>query len=169
MACAERFPDPAGQVRARLERLRGGPVSRRLPDPATGAERTIEVGPGHLVVMARMLSYAAIGAALLPLVIDEAHSRGNFVPLASQALLIATQLEGAFAMGMHNSVVCSEDVPYYAGSVERAELERSYPGPALYDGMLALCAVGARPGGSRPAPRCARTHRRCSCPAGPIR
>ncbi|TAK55069.1 MAG: alpha/beta fold hydrolase, partial [Gammaproteobacteria bacterium] len=81
-ACAERFPDPAGQFRALLERLRGEPLSLRLPDPATGSERTIRVGPGHLVVMARMLSYAAIGAALLPLVIDEAHSRGNFVPLA---------------------------------------------------------------------------------------
>jgi pimeloyl-ACP methyl ester carboxylesterase len=143
-ACAERFPDPAGQFRALLERLRGEPVSLRLPDPATSAERTIQVGPGHLVVMARMLSYAAIGAALLPLVIDEAHSRGNFVPLASQALMIATQLEGAFAMGMHNSVVCSEDVPHFAGSVERTELERSYLGPALYDGMLALCAVWPR-------------------------
>ena len=91
-----------------------------------------------------MLSYSSVGAALLPLVLDEAHNRGNFVPLASQALLIATQLEGAFAMGMHNSVVCSEDAPHFAGSVERAALERSYLGPALYDGMLALCAVWPR-------------------------
>lgn len=143
-ACAQRFPDPGGQFRALLARLRRAPVPLRLPDPTTGAERSIEVGPGHLVVMARMLSYSAFGAALLPLVIDEAQARGNLVPLAAQALLIASQLEGAFALGMHNSVVCSEDAPRFAGVVERAALEQSYLGTALHDGLLALCAAWPR-------------------------
>ncbi|MBM5811065.1 MAG: alpha/beta fold hydrolase [Gammaproteobacteria bacterium] len=143
-ACAQRFPDPGGQFRALLARLRRAPVSLRLPDPVTGAERDLEVGAGHLVIMARMLSYSGFGAALLPLVIDEAQARGNLVPLAAQALLIANQFEGAFALGMHNSVVCSEDAAHYADDFDRAALEQSYLGSTLYDGLVALCAVWPR-------------------------
>jgi pimeloyl-ACP methyl ester carboxylesterase len=45
---------------------------------------------------------------------------------------------------MHNSVVCSEDAPRFAGAVDRAALEKTYIGPAMYDGMQAICGVWPR-------------------------
>jgi pimeloyl-ACP methyl ester carboxylesterase len=45
------------------------------------------------------------------------------------------------AMGMHHSVVCAEDAPRFAGTVDRTELERSYIGPIMLDGMNAVCEV----------------------------
>ena len=46
---------------------------------------------------------------------------------------------------MHNSVVCSEDVPYYDNSEEgRAPLARTYMGTAQLDGLERICALWPR-------------------------
>jgi pimeloyl-ACP methyl ester carboxylesterase len=80
----------------------------------------------------------------LPLLIHEAATRGNYGPLAAQALMAGEDLERMIAMGMHHSVVCSEDAPRFAGAVERAALEKSYMGPVMVDGMTALCEIWPR-------------------------
>jgi len=44
------------------------------------------------------------------------------------------------AYGMHNTVVCSEDTPFYEGySVNRDLLERSYMGTRSYQGLIDTC------------------------------
>ena len=142
--CNGHFPKLADQFAHVDARLRRGPVTVPLPDPVTGELSSIEVTRNHLVTMTRMLSYSARTAALLPLLIHEAATRGNYGPLAAQALMAGEDLERMIAMGMHNSVVCSEDAPYFAGAVDRAALEKSYIGPVMYDGMKALCEVWPR-------------------------
>jgi pimeloyl-ACP methyl ester carboxylesterase len=94
--------------------------------------------------MARMLTYSARTASLLPLVIHEAATNGNYAPLAAQAEMIGEDLERMIAMGMHHSVVCAEDATRFTGAVERSELERSYIGPIMLDGMTAICDVWPR-------------------------
>ena len=98
----------------------------------------------HLVTMTRMLSYSARTASLLPLLIHEAATRGNYGPLAAQAMMAGEDLERMIAMGMHNSVVCSEDAPLFEGAVDRAALEKTYIGPLMLDGMKAICEVWPR-------------------------
>ncbi len=142
--CNERFRNLADQFARVDARLRRGPVPVQLPDPVTGEISRIEVARNHLVMMTRMLSYSARTASLLPLLIHEAATRGNYGPLAAQALMAGEDLERMIAMGMHNSVVCSEDAPRFAGAVERAALEKSYIGPVMYDGMTAICEIWPR-------------------------
>lgn len=142
--CNERFPRLAGQFARVDERLRRGPVAVSLPDPVTGKIGPIEVTRSHLVTMTRMLSYSARTASLLPLLIHEAATRGNYAPLAAQAMMADEDLEHMIAMGMHNSVVCSEDAPGFEGAVDRSALEKTYIGPVMYDGMMALCEVWPR-------------------------
>lgn len=142
--CKERFPALAEQFARVDARLSRGPVTVSLADPVTAETSAVEVTRGHLIMMTRMLSYSARTASLLPLLIHEAATRGNYAPLAAQALMAGGELERMIAMGMHHSVVCSEDAPHFEGAVDRAALERSYIGPIMYDGMIALCEVWPR-------------------------
>lgn len=142
--CNGRFPGLAAQF-ARLDaRLRQGPVTTWMTDPVEGTASDMQVTRAHLVTMARMLTYSARTASLLPLVIHEAATNGNYAPLAAQAEMLGDELERTIAMGMHHSVVCAEDAPRFAGAVERAELDRSYIGPIMLDGMTAICDVWPR-------------------------
>ncbi len=142
--CNRRFPALAAQF-ARLDaRLRRGPVTTWFTDPVDGTTSDIRVTRAHLVTMARMLSYSARAASLLPLLIHEAATNGNFAPLAAQAEMLGDDLERMIAMGMHHSVVCAEDAPRFAGAVDRVALQRTYIGPIMLDGMTAICEVWPR-------------------------
>src|SRR5688572_33192764 len=89
--CDRRFPALAAQF-ARLEaRLTQRPVTVPLTDPVTGESRRLEVTRAHLVTMARMLTYSPGTASILPLVLHEAATNGNFGPLAAQAEMIGDE------------------------------------------------------------------------------
>jgi pimeloyl-ACP methyl ester carboxylesterase len=92
----------------------------------------------------RLASYSAEQAALLPLALHLARAEGRFQPLASQFLLAMTTYGEVLAYGMHNSVVCSEDVPYFDGHVNRAALARTFLGSAQVDALTAICRVWPR-------------------------
>ena len=144
LECNGLFPALSDQF-ARLDaRLRRGPVVASVPDPVTGEMRRIDVTRNHLITMTRMLSYSARTASLLPLLIHEAATGGNYGPLAAQALMADEDLERMIAMGMHNSVVCSEDTPRFEETVDRRALEKTYIGPAMVDGIRAICEVWPR-------------------------
>ncbi len=139
--CNSRFPDLAAQFAKVDGQLRRAPVTVSMPDPVTGEFRAVKVTRGHLMTMARMLTYAARSASILPLVLHEAATNGNYLPLAAQAEMLGEDLEDMIAMGMHHSVVCAEDAPRFEGAASRAELERSYLGALMLDGMRAICEV----------------------------
>ncbi len=142
--CNGRFPALAAQFATLNARLRRGPVAMRFTDPVTGTAGNIQVTRAHLVTMARMLTYSARAASVLPLVIHEAATNGNYAPLAAQAEMLGEDLERMIAMGMHHSVVCAEDAPRFTGAADRAALERTYIGPIMLDGMTAICEVWPR-------------------------
>jgi pimeloyl-ACP methyl ester carboxylesterase len=142
--CNERFPALAEQFARVDARLKRAPIPVTIADPVTGEIRKLEVTRGHLITMARMLTYSARMASLLPLVLHEAATNGNYAPLAAQAEMIGDDLERMIAMGMHHSVVCAEDAPRFANAVDRAQLERTYLGPLMLDGMTAICDVWPR-------------------------
>jgi len=49
------------------------------------------------------------------------------------------------ATGMHNSVVCAEDVPFFAAlPIDRAQLAATYLGTRQLDGLEAVCRVWPR-------------------------
>ena len=94
-------------------------------------------------MVVRLLSYAPETAALIPLTIDQA-AGGNYGGLAGQATLFGERLTRSINAGMHNSVVCSEDAPYYAkidAELDRAALARTYIGPEQYESLKTLCEL----------------------------
>jgi pimeloyl-ACP methyl ester carboxylesterase len=143
-ACNERFPALAAEFRQIDERLTASPFTLEMPDPVEGEVRAVPVTRAHLVIMARMLTYSARMASLLPLVLHEAGTNGNYLPLAAQGEMLGEELEQMIAMGMHNSVACAEDAPRFDGTVDRDALVQTYIGAIMVDGMRAICEVWPR-------------------------
>ncbi len=144
-ACAERFPTLRDSF-ARIQRqLRDAPVQLVLADPVT-AELTESVfTEEYFSGIVRMFSYAPETVALLPLLIDHAASTGDFAPLAAQTLLVLQELGDSIATGMHNAIVCTEDLPFIDdGDAMRARLGETYLGANTLEYLVEACELWPR-------------------------
>jgi pimeloyl-ACP methyl ester carboxylesterase len=137
--CGRRFPDLPARFGRLLEALTRTPRILEIPDPLTGRDQTTTVTRDQIVAAVRLLSYNSQSIAILPLLLDEA-ARGNLAPLVAQAIMTTRTLADQLWIGMHNSVVCAEDVPFYsAANVDRAALARTYIGTQQLDGLIEIC------------------------------
>jgi len=140
-ACSEHFPDIRGDFRRLRETLAAGPVSVTIPNPVTGEPETIEFGEMHMAATVRLLLYNARSIALLPLTIHAA-ANGDLAPLAGQFQIAIGSLTEQLSIGMHNAVVCTEDVPFIDRStIDRAALDDSYMGPDQLDALTTICSI----------------------------
>ena len=140
-ACRKAFGDVAAHFSELRDRLDAEPVEVRLPNPVSGAFETMSFGRMEFAAAIRLLAYHPSTIALIPLVVDAAW-QGNYVPLAAQYQLTVAELSDALALGMHNSVMCSEDVPYFDDrQIDEAALEASYIGPMQLESLEAMCSV----------------------------
>jgi len=135
-SCRAHFPDPAGDYAALHRRLANQPLKLTATDPETGAPTAVAFGPDELAGTIRLLSYSATTSALIPLLLHEANE-GRVQPLAAQLLMFSRELDVSLAYGMHNSVACSEDVPFFG--LPDPALSRTYLGTTEYDSLIALC------------------------------
>ncbi|HEY2037963.1 MAG TPA: alpha/beta fold hydrolase [Steroidobacteraceae bacterium] len=144
-ACHEHFGDPAADYRQVRDELAGHPVWVDLTDPTSGEPYRLQFTSYHLAMVLHLASYTPELAALLPLDLHEADTSGNYGPLAGQFLLIDRVYGDAIAEGMNDTVVCSEDVPFYrVNAAERAELAKTFLGTSQLDGLEAICKVWPR-------------------------
>jgi len=140
-ACNERFPDVQGSFSLLVEQLRAEPQQLRVPHPSTGRPEDLSFGVNEFAGAIRLLAYRPGSIALMPLLVHEA-ANGNFVPLASQYQMTVLALADALSLGMHNSVMCNEDVPFYdATTIDYAGLEASYMGTFQLEALEAICSV----------------------------
>lgn len=142
--CHARFPELEQAFRRVQQRLRAQPVELEIRDPETAQPQTTTLSYELMVAGIRLLSYRPETAALLPLMITEA-DRGNYAPMAAQSLLSVASMEDALALGMHNAVVCAEDLPFIdARTVDLQALEASYMGSEQYEGLKQICNIWPR-------------------------
>ncbi len=140
--CRQHFGDPSAAYHQVRTALQEQPVDVSLPDPTTAQAARLRFSGLQLASVLRLASYTAEQAALLPLMLNRAAAAADYVPLAAQFLLINRTYDNAVSYGMHNSVVCSEDVPFYRDQqIDRAALARTYLGTAQLDGLRSICAV----------------------------
>jgi pimeloyl-ACP methyl ester carboxylesterase len=144
-ACKAAFGDPFAAVHALHDKLRAQAAQATFPNPKTFQPMDKPVTADTLAGVARLFSYTAETAALLPLSVAQA-AKGNYTPLMGQAQILAGSLDTAMNTGMQLSVVCAED----------ADLLKSDPADAgtilggeIVDAIKAECSVW--PHGSRPA------------------
>ncbi len=140
-ACHARFPTLGEEFAALRARLREAPVEVALSHPLTGRPDSLRFGSNELAGAIRLLSYHPNTIALIPLLIHEA-ANGNLAPIAAQYMQSRDSLADALAVGMHNAVVCTEDVPFIkTDSSARDALEQTYIGPLLLDSMRTACSI----------------------------
>jgi pimeloyl-ACP methyl ester carboxylesterase len=81
---------------------------------------------------------------MLPVLIHRA-TQGALGPLAAQVIMTARQVRHQLATGMQNTVICSEDVPFYgAANVDRAALAKTYQGTDQVDAFEEICRIWPR-------------------------
>jgi pimeloyl-ACP methyl ester carboxylesterase len=143
-ACTERFGDSAADYHAVRDVLKLNSVPVSVHDPTSGEYTPFEFGSDHLASVLRLLSYTPEYASLLPLLLHAA-ARDDFAPLASQYLMVERSYARTIATGMHNSVVCAEDVPLFARyPIDRARVAATYLGTRQLDGLKAVCRAWPR-------------------------
>ena len=139
--CQKAFPNIAAEFRTLLARLVRGPITITIPDPRTTTPSTMKFTEAHLAVAVRLLSYSDITASLLPFLIHEA-ANDRPQALAAQALMVAQSIDDQVASGMHNAVVCTEDVPFLtSAALENPAIKASYLGRVMTDSLQASCSV----------------------------
>jgi pimeloyl-ACP methyl ester carboxylesterase len=140
-ACGARFPEIGEEFQRLRELLDDGSVTLTIADPVTGAQESVDFGREHMAVAFRLLLYDARTIALIPLLIHEA-ANGNLAPLAAQFQMAAESMAESLNIGMHNAVMCTEDVPFIDfGAVDVAALDASYLGPLQLETIRTMCSV----------------------------
>ncbi len=140
-ACNERFPDLAEDFEKLKRRLDKTPVNVDAAHPVTGEVESVRFGREQLAASIRLNAYSPSSIAMLPLLISEAVN-GNYAPLVAQYQMTVMNISEALALGMHNSIMCTEDVPFYAPeSFDQTALEASYMGPMQIEALQAICSV----------------------------
>lgn len=135
--CSRRFPNLRQRLEALLARLGAHSQHIHYVDPRTGLERERVVT--RLTVTGTLLAslYSPAMSAMVPLLIEQAE-QGNFSGfLALRAAY--DPLGESMALGMHFSVICSEDAPRIVpGSLER-EAAGTFLGADMAEARLKPC------------------------------
>ncbi len=140
-SCNERFPKVADDFEKIVAALSREPVTISVPHPSTGRPEEISFGEAELATAIRLLAYHPNSIALMPLLIHEAGA-GNYVPLGSQFMMTMISLMDSMSLGMHNAVMCTEDVPFYdKATIDYGALAASYMGAFQLDALEAICSV----------------------------
>ena len=140
-ACHERVPTLRQDFEQLQATLAAGPVTVSVPNPMTGEPETLEFSKEHMAVAIRLLLYDARSIALIPLSISAA-ANGNYTPLAAQFQLTATSLSEALNIGMHNAVMCTEDMPFIDfDAVDQDAIDASYLGPLQLEAIRTMCSA----------------------------
>lgn len=108
--CHQAFPNSRENLRTMADAVTANPVMVEVLHPLTGEPHEIEFSRDLLGGAMRFLSYSAETQALLPQLIHEAATTGDYSRLTSQLMITATGLADSIAHGMELSVVCSEDI-----------------------------------------------------------
>jgi len=144
-ACKAAFGDPYAALHALHDKLRSQSAQAQFPDPKSFQPATGPVTADTLATVARLFSYGAETAALLPLTVAQA-GKGNYAPLMGQAQMLAGSLDTAMNTGMQFSVICAEDADLLQ---PRPQDGSTILGTEVVDAIKAECA--AWPRGTRPA------------------
>lgn len=140
-SCQQRFGDPQQDYLALRRKLAEAAIPVQLADPRSGEPTRLDFSSQVLAGALRLSGYSAEQAALLPLALQLANREGQFTPLAAQFLLTASSYDAVLSYGMHNSVVCAEDVPLFdQAAIDHEQLAATFLGTAQIDALRALCA-----------------------------
>jgi pimeloyl-ACP methyl ester carboxylesterase len=141
-ACKEKIPNLKGDVESLFEKLKHAPVSIKVENFSTGKIETLDFTREHLMILVRMYLYNSYSLAVMPPMLHEAAANNNYAPLARAANGIVDSLGGALSTGLHNSVMCTEEAPFYNPDEESIKAtQKTYMGMDILNLMRDVCSV----------------------------
>lgn len=144
-ACRDAFPDLPGGLRTLLATLGEASEYVRFEKVRTGGFETMRFTQAHLIGVLRLSLYQSEKLSTLPPMLHQAYAEANFTALARTALSITEKMAESLSVGMHNSVVCTEDVPFFAmNEQQRNAIENTYMGDLVVRTLKATCEVWPR-------------------------
>jgi pimeloyl-ACP methyl ester carboxylesterase len=136
-SCRKSYPTLRRDVSGLRVRLARKPAPVSIIDPVTGEPQGVKVTENVFLSGLFRPLYAPELASLLPLAIARA-AGGDFNPLLAQNLEYTEDVADNLSVGMHLSVICSEDVPRITPE-DLAAASRGFFGRALVDDFLRAC------------------------------
>ncbi|NUM46732.1 MAG: alpha/beta fold hydrolase [Anaerolineales bacterium] len=140
--CTENFPNLPTRFDEILTTLEAAPVPVQVTDPITGEFRDMEFTRDMFAIIMRFYSYSPTTVALLPLLISTAQT--DYARLASQYLILTTDLNTSLNNAMGYSVQCAEDTPFYTAEQATTAAENTYLGEMVSGGLLEICKTWPR-------------------------
>lgn len=131
LACHTAFPGVGQLFKALTQQIRLEPVLIEVTLPLSGRRQQLEFNQEVMAAALRMLAYQPNGQALLPLLVYEAATEGNYQRLANMALMIIEDLNTVIYRGLEASVMCAEDVPFFPDTP-------LYPDTLLGDSLIEI-------------------------------
>jgi pimeloyl-ACP methyl ester carboxylesterase len=142
--CRQAFPNVRSEFQSLLEDLKQQPVQITADHPITGERAEINFTSEKLASAVRLLTYAPETAALLPMLIHTTQASQDLSLLASQYLIVSSQLTDSISEGMNYSIVCAEDVPFFSPDETSQAGSGTYLGNSIVDGLIEVCKTWPR-------------------------
>lgn len=141
-SCKEKIPDLKKDVNTLFKKLEHVPLAVQVENFSTGEIENLEFTREHLTVLLRMYLYNSYSIALLPPMLHEAAVNNNYAPLARAANKIVEALSGAMSVGLHNSVMCTEEAPFFTLDEKTIGVNKNtYMGMDVLNLMVDICSV----------------------------
>jgi pimeloyl-ACP methyl ester carboxylesterase len=142
--CSAAYPGLGSELDGLRRRFGREKLALVIADPTSGEPLPLTFNRSVFSASLRFLSYSATEASLLPTLIHQA-SIGRAAPLAAETLMMARQIRDQLASGMQNSVVCSEDVPFFhLSDAQRQRIGQTYQGTDQLDALAEICSIWPR-------------------------
>ena len=137
--CSERFPDLRRKLDELLRRLARRPEPVHLNHPRTGEPRMVRVHRRAFASSLLLALYSSEGASLIPMLVDQAHA-GDFAGVLALGASGGPQL----SLGMFFSVICAEDMPWFAGDQPRTAPPGAFLDDTNFKQWTAVCGFWPR-------------------------
>jgi len=148
-ACAKAHPNLRGRFAALLQSL---PRAAKALHPLSGIEEQFTLTRELVLAAVRGALYSPALASALPEAIDAA-ARGDYAGLIGLSATQVATKSNRLAMGMHFSVVCSEDLPRLAATADKPGSEFGTAFAQMYEKLCSVWPRGAVPAGFYTLPK----------------
>lgn len=140
--CKTAFPNLASDFEALSVYLKENNIELDLKHPVTNDVTTKVVGYPDLALALRLSLYSPEMSSLLPLTIHSAFNEDNYTLIALSALEFKEALMDGMSYGMHNAVMCTEDIPFYDPDEDhKGKTADTYLGNEFLATMQSICSV----------------------------
>jgi pimeloyl-ACP methyl ester carboxylesterase len=139
--CSEAFPKLEEDFEALLAELDKGPRKLTIDHPLTGNATEVTLKRDLVAGALRFWSYSPETSSLLPLLIHDTVETGDYDRLAEQLMLVGDASANMLNLGMHFSVVCAEDVPFYNADDVAVHNADTYIADFMTDRLSLICDV----------------------------